>query len=220
MIMEPSERTIRSDAERNRQRIVDAARLAFAGQGLDVSMRQIALQAGVGEPTLRRRFASKEELIAEVFHDKIAVYADEAERALGDSDTWRGFTTFIRAVTRMQLEDRGFTDVLTMTFPESVRAEVHRRRAYTAVGSLIERAQAAGALRSDFSPEDVVLVLMAHAGVVAAAGALLPAFSDRLLAYFLEVFAAPSRGELPAAPSAASTYRALLGLHRSRLKRT
>ena len=182
--------------------------------------RILSAEAGVGEPTLRRRFGSKEELIAEVFHDKVAAYADEAERALGDPDTWRGFTTFIHAVTRMQLEDRGFTDVLTMTFPESMRAEVHRRRAYTAVGKLIGRAQAEGTLRSDFSPEDIVLLLMAHAGVVAAAGALLPAFSDRLLAYFLEVFAAPGGGMLPAAPSAASTYRALLGLHRSQPKRT
>jgi AcrR family transcriptional regulator len=194
---------------------VDAARLVFADRGLDVSMRQIALQAGVGEPTLRRRFASRDALIAEVFQDKVGLYADEAERALGNPDAWRGFTEFVYAVARMQLDDRGFTDVLTMTFPESMRAETHRRRAYGAVVALIERAQRDGTLRPDFAAEDVVLVLMAHAGVVSAAGELASALSERLLAYFLQAFAAPARGTLPEPPSSAETYRALLHLHRS-----
>jgi AcrR family transcriptional regulator len=205
---------LRADAERNRQRVLDAARLVFAERGLNVSMRQIALRAGVGEPTLRRRFPSREQLIAEVFQDKVAMYADEAERALADPDAWHGFTVFVHAVARMQLRDRGFTDVLTMTFPRSMRAETHRRRAYQALGALVRRAQDDGTLRPDFSPEDIVLVLMAHAGVVAAAANLVPAFSARLLAYFLEAFAAPGRGELPTLPSSAATYRALLRLHR------
>jgi AcrR family transcriptional regulator len=201
---------LRADAALNRQRLVDAARLEFAEHGLDVSLRQIALRAGVGEPTLRRRFPSKDQLVAEVFHDKVALYADEAERALGNPDPWEGFSGFVRAVTRMQLDDRGFADVLTMTFPVTMRAETQRRRAYMALSALIERAQRHGSLRRDFSPEDIVLVLMAHAGVVSAAGSLVPAFSERLIAYFLEAFAAPETGELPEAPSSAATYRALL----------
>jgi AcrR family transcriptional regulator len=206
---------LRADAARNRQLLLDAARTVFAERGLDASMRQIALQAGVGEPTLRRRFPSKEQLIAEAFQDKVAVYADEAERAVRNPDAWNGLTAFVHSVARMQLEDRGFTDVLTMTFPESMRAETSRRRAYDALGVLIARAKNDGTLRRDFSPEDIVLVLMAHAGVVSAAGELAPAFSERMLAYFLEAFAAPGLGELPAAPSPAMTYRALLGLHRT-----
>lgn len=186
----------------------------FAEQGLDVSLRQIALRAGVGEPTLRRRFPSKAQLIAEAFQDKVATYADEAERALQAADAWNGFSAFVSSVARMQLGDRGFTDLLTMTFPESMRTETDRRRAYAALSRLIGRAQQDGTLRPDFSPEDIVLVLMAHAGVVSAAGELASAFSERMLAYFLEAFAAPGRGELPGAPSAAATYRALLRLHR------
>ncbi len=203
---------LRADAELNRQRLLAAARAVFAEQGLDVSMRQIALRAGVGEPTLRRRFTSKAQLISEAFEDKVAAYADEAERALHTPDAWAGFSTFVSSVARMQLGDRGFADVLTMTFPVSMRAETDRRRAYAALGQLIARAQHDGTLRQDFSPEDIVLVLMAHAGVVAAAGELAPAFSQRMLAYFLEAFAGPGRGELPAAPAAAATYRALLRL--------
>jgi len=212
--MEPPGTTLRADAELNRQRLLEAARAVFAEQGLDVSLRQIALRAGVGEPTLRRRFTSKAQLIAEAFQDKVAAYADEAERALQSPDAWSGFSAFVSSVARMQLGDRGFTDVLTMTFPESMRAETDRRRAYAALGHLIGRAQHDGTLRKDFSAEDIVLVLMAHAGVVSAAGELAPTFSERMLAYFLEAFAAPGRGELPAAPSPAATYRALLRLQR------
>lgn len=86
-------------------------------------------------------------------------------------------------------------------------------RGYLAITRLIQRAQDAGALRRDFSPEDLVLVLMAHAGVAAAAGDLAPVFSDRLLAYFVDAFAAPGDLALPPAPSVAQTYRALLRLH-------
>jgi AcrR family transcriptional regulator len=204
---------LRLDAARNRARIVSAAREVFASQGLDVSLRQIALHAGVGEPTLRRRFASREDLVAEAFQDKIAVYADLAEEALRAPDPWAGFTEFVCRLALMQLADRGFTEVLTMTFPVAMRAEEQRRRAYAAVAALVDRAQQQGVLRADFSPEDLVLVLMAHAGVVAAGGELSEAFSSRLLAYLFEAFAAPGSGELPAAPSVSATYRALLRLH-------
>jgi len=186
----------------------------FADQGLDVSMRQIAKLAGVSEPTLRRRFPCREELVAEAFQDKIAVYADAAEAALRATDAWGGFAAFMRTLAKMQLADRGFTEVLTLTFPASLQAEESRKRAYAALTDLIRRAKSQGMLREDFSPEDVVLVLMAHAGVVSAAGELAPALSDRLLAYLFEAFAAPGAGRLPPAPSAAATYRALLRLHR------
>jgi AcrR family transcriptional regulator len=207
--------TLRADAARNRERILVAAREVYAEQGLGVSMRQIALHAGVGEPTLRRRFPSKESLVAEAFQDKIAVYADLAEDALRAEDAGAGFRDFVCRLARMQLADRGFTEVLTMTFPPSMRAEEHRRRAYDAITALLGRAQSQGDLRADFTPEDLVLVLMAHAGVVAAGGPLAEAFSARLLGYLFEAFTLPESGTLPPAPAMAETYRALLRLHRT-----
>ncbi len=74
--------SLRADAARNRELILDAARGAFAQHGLDVSLREIARRAGVSEPTLRRRFASKEELVGEAFEDKVEVYAGLALAAL------------------------------------------------------------------------------------------------------------------------------------------
>ncbi|WP_432841333.1 TetR/AcrR family transcriptional regulator [Dactylosporangium sp. CA-092794] len=204
---------LRADAAQNKERLLAAAREVFAEQGLGVSMRQVARHAGVSEPTLRRRFASREALIAEAFEDKVVLYAEAAEAALGDLDPWVGFTSFLRQMASMQLVDRGFAEMLTMTFPASMRYEQGRRRAWDAIQRLIERAKTAGRLREDFVAEDIVLLLLAHAGVVAGSGRLAERFSARLLGYLLQAFAAPGAVSLPPAPSVAETYRALLRLH-------
>lgn len=205
--------TLRADAARNRDLILDAARVLFAEEGLDVSLRQIAKKAGVGEPTLRRRFSSKEELVAESFEDKIALYADLAAQALTDPEPGAGMRGYLDAVTEMQLVDRGFADVLTTTFPPSMRCEQLRRTAYASIEQLVTKAKEAGVLRPDFSPEDIVLLLLAHAGVMSAAGEVGPAFSARLRAYLYAAFGLPVVDDLPRAPSQGDVYRALMRLH-------
>jgi AcrR family transcriptional regulator len=117
---------LRADAVRNREKLLAAAREVFSKHGLDVSMRQIARHAGVSEPTLRRRFADRDELIAAVFEDKIVLYAEVAEAALKEHDPWAGFTGFLRRLARAQSVDRGFADVVTRTFPASMRYERNR----------------------------------------------------------------------------------------------
>jgi AcrR family transcriptional regulator len=201
---------LRADAVRNRERIVAAAREVFSEHGLDVSMRQIARHAGVSEPTLRRRFADRDELLAAVFEDKVVLYAEVAEAALKQDDAWAGFTGFVRWVARTQFADRSLADMLTRTFPASLGYEQYRRRAWAAVEELITRAKAAGRLRADFSPEDIPLLLLAHAGVLAGAGRVAERMSDRLLGYLLQAFAAPGGEPLPPAPSVAETYHALM----------
>ncbi|MFF3371929.1 TetR/AcrR family transcriptional regulator [Streptomyces sp. NPDC002680] len=211
-----SESGLRADAERNRQLILAAARELFASEGVGVSMRQIALRAGVGEPTLRRRFPSKGALLAETFQDRATAYADLAEQALDDPDPWHGFVTFVEQVAGMQLADRGFTEVLTMSFPESIRFAKERRRAYAAFQQVIARAQAAGRLREDFVPEDLIMLLLAHAGVVAGGGGQAGRFSARLIAYLVHAVKATEEVEpLPPAPTAAETYGELRRLSRA-----
>jgi AcrR family transcriptional regulator len=208
------EGALRADAERNRRRVLDAARELFARDGLDVSLRQIARHAGVSEPTLRRRFPDRESLVADAFQDKIGEYAAEAERALDGAASGDAFASFLRRAAGMQLVDRGFGEVLALTFTGAQRAEQERVRAYRAVAALIERAQRSGVLRADFTPEDVVMVLMAHAGIVAAAGPVADAFSARLLEYLLQSFARLDGAPLPPSPSPSRTYRALQRLAR------
>src|SRR3954471_17002002 len=86
---------LRVDAERNRQRIVTAAREAFAELGLDVPMEDIARRAGVGIGTLYRRYPPRPELIAAAFETKMTAYADIAQQAPADPDPWHGFCDFV-----------------------------------------------------------------------------------------------------------------------------
>src|SRR5947199_4314797 len=107
--------TLRSDAERNRGRIIAAARSVFARDGLHASMASVAREAGVGIATLFRRFPTKEGLVAAVFADRMDAYADVVATALDDPDPWHGLVGLIESVCAMQAADYGFADVLTMT---------------------------------------------------------------------------------------------------------
>src|ERR1700710_2400445 len=77
----PSERPLRPDAARNRQRILDAARVVFADRGLSGSHDDIAREAGVGVGTVYRRFPDKEQLINALFEARIEEIADAARAA-------------------------------------------------------------------------------------------------------------------------------------------
>src|SRR3954469_19449513 len=87
---EVSDRGLRVDAERNRDRILDAARRLYATEGLGVSMAAVAREAGVGKATLSRRFATREDLITAVFADRMHAYASATATALADPDPWHG----------------------------------------------------------------------------------------------------------------------------------
>jgi len=108
---------LRADAERNRERIMQAARRLFATEGLGVSMASVAREAGVGKATLSRRFATREELINAVFTDRMDGYVAAIRTALADPDPWHGFVGFIEAGCAMQAADRGFAAVLRKRFP-------------------------------------------------------------------------------------------------------
>src|SRR5215218_750793 len=104
---EPSARALRADAERNRERIVSAARDVFAERGLDAPLEAIARRAGVGQATLYRRFSTRQDLLVAAFGPKLAAYTEAIERALQDLDPWRGFCDYLTDIAGMQRGDRG-----------------------------------------------------------------------------------------------------------------
>ncbi|GCB44515.1 TetR/AcrR family transcriptional regulator [Streptomyces sp. NL15-2K] len=201
---------LRSDAERNRERIIAAARRMFARDGLNASMASVAREAGVGIATIFRRFPTKEELVAAVFADRMDAYADAVAVALDDPDPWHGFIGYLETACAMQAADSGFADVLTTTFPTAKAMEERRNEAYEGMVELIDRAKATGRLREDFDPSDLVLVHMANAGVVNATGDAAPDAWRRVVALLIQSFEAPARGPLPASPEHDALYRAML----------
>jgi len=183
-------RPLRADAERNRQRLITAAREVFAERGLHVPVEDIARHAGVGVATLYRRFPTRAHLIAGAFEAKMCAYADAVAQALAEADPWAGFCGYIERVCAMQAEDRGFANVLIMTFPLDKRFEAERARAFRGFAELVGRAKAAGKLREDFATEDLPLLLMANAGVIAGTAGAAPGAWRRFAAYMIQAFSA------------------------------
>src|SRR3954451_19560543 len=103
--------TLRADAARNREAIVEAARAVFADQGLDAPLDEIAKRAGTGNATLYRRFPTRSDLVSAVFADQMAAHVEAVDAALGDDDPWNGFAGYIRTVTAMQARNRGIADL-------------------------------------------------------------------------------------------------------------
>lgn len=201
---------LRVDAERNRQRVVAAARQSFAEQGLDVPMEDIARRAGVGIGTLYRRYPTRGDLIAAAFEDKMSAYAHAARQALADPDPWHGFRSYIEQICAMQAGDRGFTTALTMTFPTAKRFEADRAAAFADFTTLVAHAKATGKLRTDFVAEDMPMFLMANAGVLAATADAAPDSWRRLVGYLLQACATPAAQPLPDPPTPRQMFKALL----------
>ncbi|HEX6149710.1 helix-turn-helix domain-containing protein [Nocardioides sp.] len=205
----PAGAALRADAERNRERVLEAARHVFAEQGLDASTNAIARRAGVGVATLFRRFPTREDLIAAAFAEKMHAYAEAVDDALAAPDAWHGFCAYLERVCQMQADDRGFADVLTLTFPTAKAFEEQRKEIGEKLTKLLDSAKATGRLRPDFAHQDVPLILMANAGVITATKDAAPDAWRRLVGYLLQAFAAEAAQPLPDPPSRAQMYRAL-----------
>jgi AcrR family transcriptional regulator len=208
-------RRLRTDAERNRTRIIEAATAAFARRGLDVPLEEVADKAGVGIGTLYRRFSGRDELIGACFERRLAEYASAAEDALAALDGWTGFTGYVERICAMQAADRGLADVLNRSMPNAKALEAHRARGYEVSVRLIERAQAEGSLRADVVAEDLALLFMANAGVIEVTQRAAPDAWRRFVAIFLDGLRSEGTASLPPPPTPRQTMRAMRRLTRS-----
>ncbi|WP_432197525.1 TetR/AcrR family transcriptional regulator [Streptomyces sp. bgisy027] len=177
-------------------------------------MASVARQAGIRKATLARRFASREKLINAVFADRMD--ADAVTMALGNPDPWHGFTGFSTAVCAIQAADRGFTDVLTTTFPAAKALKARSTEPYHGFLELTARARNSGHLREDFVSEDLVILLMANAGVITATGDA-PDIWHRLVGHMLSSDTTPGTDSppLPEAPAPTAMYLTMAPLTRT-----
>jgi AcrR family transcriptional regulator len=152
------ERPLRRDAERNRQRIIEAASAAFAEEGLAVTLDEIARRAGVGVGTVYRRFADKEQLIDALFEDRMKEFARVAEECLEAEDPWHGLVRFLELATEQHACDRGFKEVALSGTHGLERVARARQLMFPLVSQLVARAQADGSLRPDLEPTDLPLL--------------------------------------------------------------
>jgi AcrR family transcriptional regulator len=158
MALTEPDKPLRRDAERNRQRILDAARELFAEQGLGVTLNDIAHHAGVGVGTVYRRFPDKSVLIEELFEQRLEDLVSLARAALDDPDAWHGVKTFLHHALELQANDRGVKDLITASTDGLERVSQIRSRMMPMGLELIRRAQEAGQIREDLAAQDLPIV--------------------------------------------------------------
>jgi AcrR family transcriptional regulator len=151
-------RPLRADAARNRARILDAARSAFAEAGLDVGVEEIARRAGVGKGTLYRRFPTKEALVRAIFEDLLGDLEQLVEEVQLMLDPGDAFVHFLGEAARRQASNQGFLDVVAQRLGAAALTPDQRRRFLAAVGRPLRRAQECGGVRADLVPEDVQML--------------------------------------------------------------
>jgi AcrR family transcriptional regulator len=194
---EAPDKPLRIDAERNRKRILAAASEVFAERGLCVSLDDIADAAGVGVGTVYRRFPDKDALIEALFEEKIHAIEELARRALEVEDQWEAFSGFMRAVCRMQAEDRGLKEALLSADRGRERLSAARDTIAPVAEQLLKRAQKAGAVRADLGRFDVPMMQFAVGFVAEKTRDVSPAYWERLMTVMLDGVRAERSGVTP-----------------------
>jgi AcrR family transcriptional regulator len=189
-------RTLRADARRNRQAVIDAAKQLFAEKGLDAQMPDLARAANVGVGTVYRHFPTKDQLIAAIAAEQFDRMAERARQDLTAPDAWDGLCDFIRFSVEIQAEDRGLCEV--MGSRPDIMDNAARSAGLVELGdALVTRAQESGQLRSDIDWRDIPMVScglghLTHGGPPPSAGRW-----PRLLEIILDGMRAPGTGSLP-----------------------
>jgi AcrR family transcriptional regulator len=159
---------LRSDAQRNLDRVLEAAAEAFAANGPDVSVDEIARLAGVGHATVFRRFPTKDALIAAVVDKRVQELVADAEAAAAADDVGAAYEQFLLHIAEAQARDRRLFECFGRCAESAALTRLHEIGA-----DMVTRAQAAGALRSDVTPHDVERLFQAVLGAAPAGSALL-----------------------------------------------
>ncbi len=164
-------RAMRSDARRNRERILAAARVAFAEHGRDVPIDEVAQRAGVGVGTLYRHFPTKTSLAGALAFEHFEALCRLAEEALQAPGTpGERFTALMWDAARLAERDAAIAQALAgePELFEYVQEPLARLQELGA--KLVDAAVASGELRSDATVEDIPVIMCGLGQVVAMTG--------------------------------------------------
>jgi AcrR family transcriptional regulator len=195
-----AERPLRKDAERNRRRILDAAREVFAERGLDAGLDHIARHAGLGVGTVYRRFPDKERLIDALFDERIAAIVALAEEAAAHEDPWEGLVFFFERSLSEQAADRGLKQLLLAGASGCARVSAGRERIAPPLHALVARAHAAGVLREGITAQDIPMITLMLGSLMDASRDVAPEAWRRYLELLLGSLRAGAGGPLSSEP--------------------
>lgn len=172
-------RPLRADAQRSRERLVSAAAEVFLRDGADGSLEEIARSAGVGSATLHRHFPSRWVLLDAVFADTIRALCDEAAVNARTASPAVALDEWLRSVCGYFTKIRGLAAALLQARQDDHPAscEACNQALVEAGEPLLERAIAAGLVRTDVTIEELLTLV----GAVAVAAEYGPISGERLL---------------------------------------
>lgn len=193
------DKPLRSDAQRNRDALVTAARAVFTERGLDAPLKEIAARAGVAIGTLYNRFPTRDDLIAAAVEDRIEAGSRIAEDALAIDDPWESFVYLVERVCALQAADRLLSELAVRTAPSRAIARA-QEYGHGLMRRFIARAQEAGVLRADWVLEDIAFITWSHTRIVEATGHIAPEAWRRHLGLVLDGLRAEAAHPLPVPP--------------------
>jgi AcrR family transcriptional regulator len=188
---EGQRRTMRADAERNRRRLLDAATEMFCERGLDVGVGEIAQQAGVGRGTLFRNFPSKEHLIAAIVVERMRESINRGHAALEASDPGEALFDLIDQSVGRSQTDRALFDAIAETWLANDEIREIHGELIGVLDALVRRAQDAGAVRTDVSAVDVMMMVKGVCEAVASFQHVKPDLTQRQLDLVRAAISAP-----------------------------
>jgi len=151
----------RADAVRNRERVLEAAKAVFSAGGPEASLEAVARRAGVGIGTLYRHFPTREDLFEAVYRREVEQLSELAEQLKNAKDPVDALRRWLNSAVEFVATKKGMSAALALTFQStSELAAFSMDRLTKAIGSLLERAVAAGEMRGDISPEDLLRALI------------------------------------------------------------
>jgi len=178
----PAARPLRADAARNREKVLQAARQAFAESGYGVPLDEIASRAGVGPGTVYRHFPSKEALFEAVVTARITDLVSDARARADADDPGEAFFGFLARIAGEAAAKRDLPDAISVS--GSLREDL-----FAALDLLLRRAQQAGAVRAGIVTSDLIVLLKGmFAGLT---GSTDPAVHERVFAVLADGLRAP-----------------------------
>ena len=148
---------LRADAERNRRRILDAARELFAERGVSVGLDEIAHHAGVGVGTAYRRFPCKSDLIDALFEERVERLVEAAHRGLAEEDPWTGLVIWMETAVELHANDLSLKQMIFEQAGGEERVAGVKAKLQPLIAEIVDRAQASGQLREDVVVTDLPL---------------------------------------------------------------
>jgi AcrR family transcriptional regulator len=157
---EKSTRKPRADAVRNRERVLEAAKVVFSAGGAEASLEAVARAAGVGIGTLYRHFPTREALFEAVYRREVQQLADLAEQLKQEAPI-DALRHWMRSNVEFVATKKGMSAALALAAYKNSELFSHSfDRLTQAVGGLLDRAIATREIRDDITPEDLLRALV------------------------------------------------------------